>query len=83
MIINFILLTFNCLSLRMHYIIIRLIEILENFLIDDGTDNFIVDIEKLKMLLPKTMNINNSYIKRILHTDINSLAKAVNKLKQK
>ena len=60
-----------------------IIEMLENFLIDDGSDNFIVDIKKLKMLLPKTMNINNSYIKRIVHTDINSLTKAVNKLKNK
>jgi hypothetical protein len=60
-----------------------IIEILENFLIDDGSDNFIVDIEKLKMLLPKTMNINDSYLKRILHTDINVLNKAVTKLKTK
>lgn len=60
-----------------------IIEILENFLIDDGSDNFIVDIDKLKMLLPKTMNINNGYIKRILNTDISSLSKAVNKIKTK
>ncbi len=60
-----------------------IIEILENFLIDDGTDNYIVDIEKLKMLLPKTRNINKDYIKRLVHTDINSLNKAVNHMKQK
>ena len=60
-----------------------IIEILENFLIDDGSDNFIVDIDKMKILLPKTMNINNSYIKRLVHTDIASLNKAVNKRKNK
>ena len=60
-----------------------IIEILENFIIDDGSDNFIVDINKMKMLLPKTMNINNSYIKRLVHTDISSLNKAVNKRKNK
>ena len=37
----------------------------------------------MKMLLPKTMNINNSYIKRLVHTDISSLNKAVNKRKNK
>ena len=60
-----------------------IIEILENFLIDDGSDNFIVDIDKMKILLPKTMNINNAYIKRLVHTDIASLNKAVNKRKNK
>jgi hypothetical protein len=58
-----------------------IIEILENFLIDEGSDNGIIDIEKLKLLLPKSMNIDNAYIKRLGHTDINSLNKAVNKLK--
>src|SRR5690606_19763571 len=37
-----------------------IIEILENFLIDDGSENFIVDVEKLRMLLPLTMNVNKS-----------------------
>ena len=60
-----------------------IIEILENFLIDDGSDNFIVDIDKMKILLPKTMNINNAYIKRLVHTDIASLNKAVNRRKNK
>lgn len=60
-----------------------IIEILENFLIDDGSENFIVDIEKMKLLLPKTMNINNAYIKRLVHTDSASLNKAINKRKNK
>lgn len=60
-----------------------IIEILENFLIDDGSENFIVDIEKMKLLLPKTMNINNAFIKRLVHTDSASLNKAFNKRKNK
>lgn len=60
-----------------------IIEILENFLIDDGSDNFIIDVEKMKMMLPKTMNINNSYFKRLINTDIKSLNRAINKLKTK
>jgi hypothetical protein len=60
-----------------------IIEILENFLIEPGTNSLLLDIEKLKMLLPKTMNIDNDYIKRLVHTDISSLNKAVNKLKMK
>jgi len=60
---------------------IIIIEILENFLIDDGSDNYIVDIEKLKMLLPKRWNIDDSYIKRLVYTDITSLNRAVTKLK--
>ena len=35
------------------------------------------------MLLPKSMNIDNAYIKRLLHTDITSLKKAVNQLRSK
>jgi hypothetical protein len=58
-----------------------IIEILENFLIDDGSDNFIVDIEKLTNLLPKTTNIDNAYMKRLIYTDINSLNRALTKLK--
>lgn len=61
---------------------IIIIEILENFLIDDGSDNYIIDIEKLKMLLPMTFNIDNSYIKRLVYTDITSLNRAINKLKR-
>ncbi len=60
-----------------------IIEILENFLIEDGTNNCAIDIDKVKMLLPKSLNIDNSYIKRLLYTHVNSLNKAVNKLKSK
>jgi hypothetical protein len=60
-----------------------IIEILENFLMDQGNNSPILDMEKLKMLLPKTVNINSDYIKRLVYTDVNSLNKAVNKLKMK
>jgi len=60
---------------------IIVIEILENFLIDDGSDNYIVDIQKFKMLLPKTWHIDDRYIKRLVFTEITSLNRAVNNLK--
>jgi hypothetical protein len=60
-----------------------IIEILENFLIDEGFSTGKIDIEKLKMLLPKSMNIDDSYIKKLIHTDISSLNKAINQLKNK
>jgi hypothetical protein len=34
------------------------------------------------MLLPMTFNIDNSYIKRLVYTDITSLNRAINKLKR-
>lgn len=58
-----------------------IIEILENFLIQDGTDSSIVDIEKIKMLLPKTTKIDDDYLKRLVFTAVNSINKAINKLK--
>jgi len=61
-----------------------IIEILENFMKEDfQTGKKMVDIEKLQMLLPKTMNIDNNYLKRLIHSDISSMNKAINKLKQK
>jgi len=59
-----------------------IIEILENFLIADGTDNRIVDIEKMQRLLPKSRNINHQYIKRLIYTNITSLNKALNTIKK-
>eukprot|EP00340_Litonotus_pictus_P006771 CAMPEP_0170528466 /NCGR_PEP_ID=MMETSP0209-20121228/13968_1 /TAXON_ID=665100 ORGANISM="Litonotus pictus, Strain P1" /NCGR_SAMPLE_ID=MMETSP0209 /ASSEMBLY_ACC=CAM_ASM_000301 /LENGTH=1305 /DNA_ID=CAMNT_0010819695 /DNA_START=483 /DNA_END=4397 /DNA_ORIENTATION=- len=58
-----------------------IIEILENFLIEDDNEEYHVDIEKLKLLLPKGLEINDDYIQRLVHTDISSINKAVNKLK--
>ena len=36
-------------------------------------NQFCVDIEKMKMLLPLTMNINNAYMKKLLYTNITIL----------
>ena len=58
-----------------------IIEILQNFLIDN--EYFIVDIKKMKMILPYTMNINNEYIKTLIFTNISNIQKALNKKKRK
>ena len=60
-----------------------IIEILENFVIDDNSDNLVVDVDKLKMLIPKTTKIDNDYLKRLVFTNINSVNKAIDKLKSK
>ena len=63
---------------------IIIIEILEKFLSEDlYTGKINVDIEKLKMQLYKTENIDNNYLKRLIYSDLNSMSKAVNKLKHK
>jgi len=58
-----------------------IIEIMENFIIDDGND-INVDIEKLKMLLPQSCNIDKNYIKKIIYTNIKLINKAINKMKK-
>ena len=58
-----------------------IIEILQNFLIEN--DYFIVDIEKMKMILPYTMNINNEYIKTLIYTNISNIQRALNKKNKK
>ena len=40
---------------------------LENFLIDEGSNNLIINIDKMKILLSKIMNVNNSYINRLVY----------------
>ncbi len=57
-----------------------IIEIFENFLINDGSDNQIVDLEKLNNLLPRTTNINSAYIKRLMYTNLKSVGTAIDKL---
>ena len=56
-------------------------EILENFVIDN--ELYIVDIEKMKMILPYTININKDYIKRLIYTNISNIQRALNKKKRK
>ena len=63
---------------------IIIIEVLENFLLSDGSSNSsIVNLAKLRMLLPKTGVIDKEYTKRMVYSDIKSLSMAVNKLKHK
>ena len=69
-------------EMKMRNVII--IQILQNFVIKgERNDIFIVDIEKMKMLLPLTMNINNAYMKKLLYTNITILNRAVAKKKSK
>ena len=56
-------------------------EIFENFVLD--SDHSIVDIEKMKMILPNTININNDYMKRLIYTNISNIQRALNKKKKK
>ena len=72
----------NYYETKMRNVII--IQILQNFVIKgERNDIFIVDIDKMKMLLPLTMNINNAYMKKLLYTNITTLNKAVAKKKNK
>ena len=38
------------------------------FLIYNGSNNLIINIYKMKILLSKIMNVNNSYINRLVYT---------------
>lgn len=58
-----------------------IIDILENFLVTDESEESIVDIKKLKTLLPKTLKIDDNYISRLLYTNMSLINKAINKLK--
>ena len=69
------------LTSRMYKRNIIIYEILENFVIDN--ELYIVDIEKMKMILPYTVNINKDYIKRLIYTNISNIQRALNKKKRK
>ena len=69
--------TFHFFNLRIYKRNLIIIEILQNFLIDN--EYFLVDLEKMKMILPNTMNINNDYIKRLIYTNISNIQRALNK----
>ena len=44
------------------------IKMLENFLVYNRSNNIIINIDKMKILLSKIMNVNNSYINRLVYT---------------
>jgi hypothetical protein len=60
-----------------------ILEILENFLIDESRETQFVDVDKLVNLLPRTNKIDTSYMKRLIYTNINLLNKAITKLMPK
>ena len=72
---------FHFFNLRIYKRNLIIIEILQNFLID--SEYFLVDIEKMKMILPNTMNINNDYLKRLIYTNISNIQRALNKKNKK
>ena len=59
---------------------LMIIEILENFLIDDENGTYI-DIEKMRKLLPVAINIKSYHLRRLIHSDIHILYEAITKLK--
>ena len=73
--------SFHFFNLRIYKRNLIIIEILQNFLIDN--EYFLVDIEKMKMILPNTMNINNDYLKRLIYTNITNIQRALNKKNKK
>lgn len=58
-----------------------IIEILENFIIEDN-DEILVEIDKMKLLLPKGLEINDGYIERLIYTNITTIKSAIGKLKK-
>ena len=60
---------------------LMIIEILENFIIYDEMGENVVDIEKMKKLLPLTMNIQNFHLRRLIHSNVHALNQAMEKLK--
>ena len=66
-----------------HYIRknLMIIEMLKNFAIDDNAQNIIVDIGKMRKLLPYTMNVEKHHLKRLVHSNMNVLYQVMAKMK--
>ena len=60
---------------------LMIIEILENFIIYEEVGDNLVDIEKMKKLLPMTMNISNFHLRRLVHSNVHALSQAITKFK--
>jgi hypothetical protein len=58
-----------------------IIEILENFLYDGDDDNDVVDIDKMRKLLPRTMNIETHHLRRLVFSNVHVLNQAMTKFK--
>ena len=58
-----------------------IIEILENFVLDnEEMENSFVNVEKMRKLLPLTLNIKNHHLRRLIHSDVRSLIAAMSKV---
>ena len=60
---------------------LMIIEILENFVLDgEELENSYVNVEKMRKLLPLTLNIKNHHLRRLIHSDVRSLITAMSKV---
>ena len=60
---------------------LMIIEILENFVLDgEEMENSYVNVEKMRKLLPLTLNIKNHHLRRLIHSDVRSLITAMSKV---
>ena len=60
---------------------LMIIEILENFVLDsEEMENSFVNVEKMRKLLPLTLNIKNHHLRRLIHSDVRSLIAAMSKV---
>ena len=75
----------NCNNSNNYSLYIRknlmVIEILENFVIDEEQfQNAYVNLDKLKKILPKVINIKNHHLRRLIYSDERTLISAMSKI---
>ena len=63
---------------------LMVIEILDNFVIDEEEfQNAYVNLDKLKKILPKVVNIKNHHLRRLIYSDAKTLISAMSKINTK
>jgi hypothetical protein len=60
---------------------LMILEILENFIIDDDMYGSVIDIVKMRKLLPLTLNVQNFHLRRLVHSNMHALNHALTRLK--
>lgn len=60
---------------------LMILEILENFIIDDDIYGSVIDIKKMRKLLPLTLNVQNFHLRRLVHSNMHALNQAMTRLK--
>ena len=60
---------------------LMILEILENFIIDDDMYGSVIDIKKMRKLLPLTLNVQNFHLRRLVHSNMHALNQAMIRLK--